>query len=201
MRPSRLWLLLLSVVPCLLLLTACAPSSVRDPFAYAAAPFSVSVEGTYLPANDGDGPPRPFAAEITAGAPADGDPTRRDLSVTFTSPDTLSGVTVTAALSPAADGTVKRTVTFTYPTDYGTIRSTTQGAEFDGLLRFAEALLPLGDAAEISPRGEDGRFTVTRRAEGWEAVFTFAEGGDLPVAVRLTDGRGVVEMGVYGGEG
>lgn len=196
MRPSCFLHLLLAALSCLLLLTACSPAVPRDPFAYAAAPFSFSVEGTYLPANDGGGVPRPFAAKITVGAPQNGDPTRRDLAVTFTAPAALAGVTVTAALSPAADGTVKRTVTFTYPSAYGTVQAAAKADELDGFLRFAEGWLPVGDAVEVSPKREDGSYTVTRRVEGREAAFTFAEGSDLPVSVRLTDGRGVVEMAV-----
>ncbi len=183
----------------ILSLCACAPAAQKDPFAYAAAPFSLSVEGTYLPANDGGGTPRPFAATVTAGAPVNGDPTLRNLTVTFTAPETLAGVTVTATLPPAPDGAVMRSVVFSYPSDYGRVELTAKGAEFDGLLRFAEALLPVGDAAEVSQKASDGRYTVTRRKGEREAVFTFSEGSGFPVSVRLTDGRGVVEMNVSGG--
>lgn len=201
MRLFPAFLLILCLVFCS---TACTPAP-GDPFAYAAAPFSVSVEGTYLPASDGGGTPRPFAATVTAGVPIGSDPTLRELTVTFTAPPSLCGVTVTAALSPAADGTVGRSVVFTYPSDYGEIKVTAKGTEFDGLLRFAEALLPIGDAVEVSPVGEDGSFTVIRRGEDGarEAVFSFTEGGALPTEVRVagpygsltvrvtpTDGRG-----------
>ena len=188
-------ILAVSLILCLLFsLPACTPTAPRDPFAYAAAPFSLSVEGTYLPVNDSDGVPRPFAAQITAGAPVGGDPTLRDLTVTFTAPDTLAGLTVTATLSPAPEGTVTRTVTFTYPSDYGQVAFTAEGGELDGLLRFAEGWLPVGDVAGISPKDENGEYTIVRRTGEREAVFSFAEGQELPVGVRLTDGRGVVEM-------
>ena len=81
----RLLLSCLLVFCLLFCSTACVPAQ-GDPFAYAAAPFSLSIEGTYLPVNDSDGAPRPFAAQITAGAPMNGDPTLRDLTATFTSP-------------------------------------------------------------------------------------------------------------------
>jgi hypothetical protein len=184
--------------------TACSPAP-KDPFAYAAAPFSVTVEGTYLPANDPDGTPRPVAATVTAGSPVGGDPTLRDLTVTFTAPSSLRGATVTATLSPAAEGTrlngaVAKTVAFSYPSDYGEVRFTATGEELDGLLRFAEALLPIGDVTERSPADEDGGYTVARKTAdgGWEAVFVFAEGEAFPRKVTLTDGKGWVELMVTG---
>ena len=185
---------------CLLICsTACVPAQV-DPFAYAASPFSVTVEGTYLPASDEGGTPRPFAARVTVGAPMNGDPTLRDMTITFTSPDTLAGATVTATLSPVTDGGYARAVTFAYPSDYGEVRFTATGEELDGLLRFAEALLPMGDVTERSPTDEDGSYTVTRKtADGTrEAVFVFAEGEAFPRRVTLTDRRGRVELTVTG---
>ena len=192
MRLFPAFLLILCLVFCS---TACSHAP-KDPFAYAAAPFSVTVEGTYLPASDHEGTPRPMAATVTAGAPVNGDSTLRDLTVTFTAPEALAGVTVTAALSPAPDGTILRSVVFSYPSEHGELRVTAKGGEFDGLLRFAEALLPIGDTTEISPVSEDGHFTVTRQgADGRrEAVFTFAQGASFPMGVTLTDGRGRVEL-------
>lgn len=188
------------LVLCLLLCSAACSPAPKDPFAYAAAPFSVTAEGTYLPANDPDGTPRPIAVRVTAGEPVNGDPTLRNLTVTFTAPASLRGAAVTAALSPAPDGTVTRSVVFTYPSDYGEITVTAKGNEFDGLLRFAEALLPVGDVTAISPAAEDGSFTVTRKtADGTrEAKFTFAEGKTFPTRVILTDERGRVDVGIVG---
>ena len=196
MRLFPAFLLILCLVFCS---AACSPAP-KDPFAYAAAPFSVTAEGTYLPANDPDGTPRPIAVRVTAGEPVNGDPTLRNLTVTFTALASLRGATVTAALSPSPDGTVGRLVVFTYSSDYGEITVTAKGNEFDGLLRFAEALLPIGDAVEVSPVGKDGSFTVTRKtADGTrEAVFTFAEGEAFPTNVVLTDGQGRVELTVGG---
>ena len=185
---------------CLLLCsTACTPAQ-GDPFAYAASPFSVTVEGTYLPANDPNGTPRPVAALVKAGTPPNGDPTLCDLTVTFPAPASLYSTTVTATLSPAADGGYSRAVTFSYPSEYGEVRFTATGTELDGLLRFAEALLPSGDVTERSPTAEDGSYTITRRTAdgGREAVFVFAEGERFPTKVTLTDGRGRVELMVTG---
>ena len=193
----RLLLSCLLVFCLLLCSTACSPAP-KDPFTYAAAPFSVSVEGTYLPANDPEGTPRPVAAIVTTGAPLNGDPTLRDLTVIFTAPPSLRGIQVTATLSPASDGTVTRSVIFSYPSDYGEVNVTAKGDELDGLLRFAEALLPVGDVAEISSVDKDGSYTVTRRAGdgGRETVFVFTEGAVFPSAVILTDERGRVELAV-----
>lgn len=192
MHCYRLFSCLLAILFCL---PACTPAP-GDPFAYANAPFSVSLEGTYLPAHDPDGVPRPIAATVTAGAPIGGDPALRDLTVTFTAPASLAGVTVTALVSPASDGTVSRSVTFSYPSDCGEIKVTAKGKEFDGLLRFAEAWLPAGDVAEVSPAAPDGSRTVTRRGgDGeYEAVFRFVPDRELPVGVTVTSPAGVLEL-------
>ena len=63
-------ILAVSLILCLLFsLTACTPTAPRDPFAYAAAPFSLTVEGTYLPAGDAEGASRPFTVKIIVGMP------------------------------------------------------------------------------------------------------------------------------------
>lgn len=183
----------LAILAALLLLPACTPTAPRDPFSYAAAPFSLTVEGTYLPANDLEGISRPFTARVTAGAPTGVSPTLRSLAVTFTAPASLSGLTITATLSPSADGTAARAVTLAYPTDYGNLQATAQGSEFDGYLRFAEAWLPMGDVIEVSPKSPDGTYTVTRQSGERKAVFTFSD-ESLPINVKLTDSRGVIEM-------
>lgn len=200
----RLFVSLLASLSVLLLLVSapgCAPAPSRDPFAYAADPISVTLEGTYLSAADPEGAPRPFAARVGIGAPREDAPACRDLTVTFTAPAALAGVTVTAALSPASSGTVTRTVTLAYPSDYGEILITAKGQEFDGLLRPAEALLPSGYVVEVSPRGEDGSFTVTRRSgDGTrEAQFTFTAGQPLPSRVILTEPSGRMEVRVICG--
>ena len=180
----------LCLIACLLLISfpACSPSAQRNPFAYAEGGFSVSVRGTYSPA--GETAPRPFAAQITVGVPVGGDLTLRDLTVTFTAPPTLAGVTVSAV---HANGT--RTVTFSYASDYGNVELPTKSEAFDGFLRFAEALLPLGDVVDISPV-TDGSYTVTRKGEGREAVFTFAEGQVFPLRVAVTSSEEVLTFTV-----
>lgn len=199
----QLFLACLTAFCLLFSLSACAPRAERDPFAYANAPFSLSVEGTYLPAGDAEGTPRPVAATVTAGSPLNGDPTFRELTVTFTAPPAMRGVTVIATPSPASDGEhpsggVRRAVVFTYHSDYGEVEVTAKGGELDGFLRFAEALLPVSDIAEVSPVAEDGTYTVIRRSDGGEreAVFIFTQEGIYPQRVKVTDTLGSLDLTV-----
>ena len=193
MRPSRPLILLLALLLCGLTLTACG-SAGKDPFAYTGSAFSLSVEGSYLPANDPNGTPRPFTADILVGEPYGDDLTRRDLTLVFTSPASLAGLQVTATLSPSPEGGYARRVELSYPSDYGRVELTADEGELDGFLRFAEGWLPLGDVTEMSPRPSDGYYTVTRKAGERTVIFTFMEGRALPVEVILTDGRGSVAM-------
>lgn len=172
---------------CLLMLYACSPAPPADDFAYALTAFTTSVRGTYTPA---DGVPRPIAATVSVGEPsAGGGPADRPMTVTFTQPPALAGLTVSSVFERDSQGQPLRTVTFTYPSAYGEVKVTSQEGEFDGFLRFAEALLPLGDIAEVSPAAEDGTHTVTRRtADGTrEAVYLFSAEQALPLRVKITD--------------
>lgn len=197
MRRSRPLIFLFALLLCGLTLTACG-SAGKDPFAYANSAFSLSVEGSHLPANDPNGTPRPFTADILVGEPYGDDLTRRDLTVVFTSPASLAGLQVTATLSRSSDGGLVRRVKLTYPSAYGNVEIPADEGELEGFLRFAEGWLPLGDVTEMSPKPSDGYYTVTRKKGEREAVFTFREGRDLPVEVILTDGRGRVVMKAKG---
>jgi len=197
MHRSRPLIFLFALLLCGLTLTACA-SAGKDPFAYANSAFSLSVEGSHLPANDPNGTPRPFTADILVGEPYGDDLTRRDLTVVFTSPASLAGLQVTATLSRSSDGGLVRRVKLTYPSGYGNVEIPADEGELEGFLRFAEGWLPLGDVTEMSPKPSDGYYTVTRKKGEREAVFTFREGRDLPVEVILTDGRGRVVMKAKG---
>jgi hypothetical protein len=179
----------------LLLLSACTPSAVpRHDFSYAETAFSVSVRGTYtLP----DGTARPIAAAVSLGEPADGSHLLdRPMTLTFTQPSALEGLTIQSAWQAGEGGEPSRTVTLTYPTAYGTSRDTAHSAVYAGFLRFAEALLPAGDITEVSPKAEDGTHTVTRRtADGArEAVFWFSEDRELPLRVKVTAGGETIEL-------
>ena len=180
---------------CLLLsLSACAPAAPRNDFAYAEEAFSATVRGSFLPPDDPAGTPRPVAATVTVDAP-DPEVGTRDMTVIFTAPASLAGVTVTAVHRGET-----RAVTFTYPTPYGTVTSTSETGDYDGFLRFAEALLPIGDVAEVSAVDENGVRTVTRRAADGtgEAVYVFSREQALPLRVTVTDGNGVTELMVGG---
>lgn len=193
MRPSRPLIFLFALLLCGLTLTACG-SAGKDPFAYANSAFSLSVEGSHLPANDPNGTPRPFTADILVGEPYGDDLTRRDLTMVFTSPASLAGLQVTATLSRSSDGGLVRRVKLTYPSAYGNVEIPADEGELEGFLRFAEGWLPLGDVTGVSPKASDGYYTVTRKAGERTVIFTFMEGRDLPVEVILTDGRGSVAM-------
>lgn len=197
MRPSRPLILLLALLFCGLTLAACG-SAGKDPFAYANSAFSLSVEGSYLPANAPNGTPRPFAADISVGTPYGEDLTRRDLTLVFTSPASLAGLQVTATLSPSPEGGYARRVELSYPSDYGRVELTADEGELDGFLRFAEGWLPLGDVTEMSPRPSDGYYTVTRKKGEREAVFTFSANGGIPARVEIIDRQGRVVMSTNG---
>ena len=187
---TLLWLLLSA-----LLLSGCtAHPSQRDDFAYAATPFTATLRGTYTPA---DGVSRPIAATVVMGTPVGGDPQNRAMTLTFTQPAALAGVVVTAT-GATSEG---RTIIFAYPSVYGEVTATARGGEYDGLLRFAEALLPRGDVAEVSPVGADTTRTVTRRTAdgGFVGVYLFSEGSSLPLRVTVTHGGEVLELVVTEG--
>jgi len=174
------------------LLSSCGetPPAVSD-FAYADSAFTAALRGTYIPA---DGIPRPVAAEVTAGPPPAGGG-ERDLTITFSEPPSLAGVTV-RRMTPSREG--PPTVTFTADSAHGRVTATATHGEYDGLLRFAEALIPQGDVAEISPVGGDGTHTVTRRnAEGdFEAVYLLGESGGLPLRVTVRTPKETLELAV-----
>lgn len=179
-----------------LTMPACAPQSAVSDFAYADAPFSATVRGTYTPV--GETVPRPIAATVSVGALAVGlsDPSAREMTVTFTEPPSMRGTTVTAVWERDTAGGAVRTVTYTYPTPYGEVAVSSEEESLAGLLRFAEALLPAGDVVSVSPVTKEGTHTVTRQSgDGLrEAVFTFSAEQSLPRRVRVTDARGTVEL-------
>ena len=192
-KPSRI----LPVLAVLLLwLTACAAKPAADDFAYANTAFTATVQGTYTPA---DGIPRPIAATVTLGAPTEGG-IPRSLTVTFQAPDALAGVTVSATPSIGGDSLPRRITTFQAPSAYGTVTADDESGAFDGLLRYAEALLPVGDIVSVTPTAEDGTRVVTRRTAdgGREGVYTFTEGSVLPTRVEVMTGGVRLELTVRG---
>lgn len=198
---KRFWSLLF--LAALAVASVCPASSCTPPppaptsdFAYAETSFSASVRGTFT--TEG-GIPHPVAATVTVGKPTeDGN---RPMTLSFTQPPALEGVTVSVAPGSVSDGTSGgggRTVTFTAASPHGTVTSTAEGGELDGFLRFAEVLLPHGDVVAVSPVGEDGTHTVTcKTAEGdWEAEFLFSREGELPLRVRAWTERETIDLTV-----
>ena len=172
---------------CLVLFSACSPSSPPDHFAYADTAFTAAIRGTYTPA---DGIPRPIAATVSVEEPRPNrDLSDRSMTLSFSQPSALEGATVSTAFEADPQGRILRTVTFSYPSSYGEVKITSEEEAFDGFLRFAEALLPLGDVTGISPVSEDGTRIVTRcTADGMrEAVFLFSDEENLPLRVVVTD--------------
>lgn len=194
-QSSRILPRILPLFLLFLLLSACTPSAVpRDDFAYAETAFSVSVRGTYTLA---DGTARPIAAHVSVGIPAEGGSrSTRPMTLTFTQPPALDGLTVQAEWMSKDGEEPTRTVTLTYATPYGKIQDASRTGVYDGFLRFAEVLLPAGDVAEVSPKAEDGTHTVTRRtADGSrEAVFLFSEDRELPLRVKASAGGEIIEL-------
>lgn len=174
-----------------------APPPATTDFAYASAAFSATVRGSFTPA---DGVPRPVAAAVTVGAPTGGG--ERPMSLSFTAPDALAGVTVTVTPTPDAEGG-GHTVAFTADSPYGRVTSSADGGELDGLLRFAEALLPQGEVVAVSPSEEDGTHTVTcRTSDGRrETVFRFSGTGGLPLRVTVRTEGETVDLAVTEGAG
>ena len=194
---KRFWVGWITLCLGMWVLFSCGAAQPRSgDFDYADGAFSAVLRGTYTPS---DGVLRPVTAEVTVGAPArEGAP--RNLRITFSQPPALAGVTVSAA----ADGaTGERVVTFTAVSPHGTVTAVGAGGEYDGLLRFAEALIPAGDVVSVSPVEEDGTHTVTRRtAEGdGETVYRFGAGGGLPLQVTARTGEEILELAVSAADG
>lgn len=130
------------------------------------------------------------------------------LTVTYTAPPSLRGVTVSYVADAAQAGGARVTLTRTVPmhatADMGagvaerviTVDlSATDPAVRDALLAPAGVLLPTGDITAVGAV-TDGRYTVTRTDGDVEAVFTFAKGQTLPAGVTWTSPERQVEIEV-----
>ena len=186
------------------LLAGCSPAAalggearaMTRSFAYSAVPFAVSIRGQYAGMAETSGVRGNFSATVTYGTPdAEGG---RDIRLTFTSPPTLAGLTVSTHYEGSAPGdNPERTVTLSYPSPYGTVTSETRGSCYDGLVRYAEALLPIGNVTGVSPMDKAGVNTVTRTSiSGRQAVFTFSKDASLPLRVEVTDTYGTLSLTV-----
>ena len=130
------------------------------------------------------------------------------LTVTYTAPPSLRGVTVSYVADAAQAGGARVTLTRTVPmhatADMGagvaerviTVDlSATDPAVRDALLAPAGVLLPVGDITAVSAVA-DGRYTVTRTDGDTEAVFAFVKGQTLPAGVTWTSPARQVEIEV-----
>lgn len=218
--------------------SACTPAhTAQNDFAYADAPFTASVRGTFTrtapdgytgnPALTGTSltdTPQSIAFTLSAEAPRGRNTPNsgeRDMTVTFTEPSSLAGVTVSVVYGSAADTsatdisaadtsagdagdgaqTLARTVTVTRSVGGDTQTITDTAGAFDGLLRFAEALLPVGDIAEVSQARANGSHTVTRRTSDGtrEMIFSFSDEQKLPIGVRVSEAEYRLELTVTEG--
>lgn len=222
-RAVRAALLLLTLSLLLLPLSACKTATPDDRahagLTFADSAFTADVRGTLcrtvsdgyegpagLPGAGRTGVPWDIAASVTVSAPdAAGN---RTVSVTYTAPASLAGLTVTRAYqvpeaasaapgAPSAPGEPTTTLTL------GTLTFTDSSGAYDALLFPALSLIPSGDirSKDTAP---DGLRTVTLAhplgaaddpAASWEQTFSFAD-APLPVRVVLTTPERVIDLAV-----
>lgn len=205
MKPKHFIPLLLSAA-LLLGLTSCGGADTeRSPFAYADGAFTVTVRGTIcrtLPVESGAGEtltgvPRAVSAVVSATAP--GASGERVLTVTYTDPDALRGLTVTRALSaPGADAQPGTPLPVTDTLTLEDMTVTDTRGTYARLLDPVLALLPEGDVTAASP-DPDGTRRITVTAPTRTAVYTLLPGRRLPSEVTVT-GEGY-EIRLTCGEG
>ncbi len=186
----------------MLAVAGCAhPQAADDYFAYAHEGMEMTVRATITrTASDGYGGDASRAGEsytgrawelvaaVTTAAPNEGG--GRVVSVTFSSPPVLAGVTVSRACTEnGATVTVSRTLT-----DGKTVRVDHCEGQFDGLLRLAEGWLPQGDVVDVSPVTDGARAVTVSSPDGGKAVYTFSESEKIPLRVALSDAWGEVEL-------
>lgn len=190
--------LLVSLTCCLalLLLTACASpvpygGDGRE-LSYADGAFCASVRGTLRrtapdgytgdPALVGEGRtnvPWAVAADVRVSAPDDAG--CRTVTVTYTAPDSLCGLTVTRTTAVHPDGSMIVTDTLAL----GSLTVTDDAGRYTRLLLPALSLLPAGDVTDIA-QDADGRRVLTVRTEDVTFMYTCIDGSRLPVSVSVT---------------
>lgn len=209
----------------------CAPL-VRYDLSYAEGTFTVAVSGQMcrtIPVEvnsehamtgvDGVGEPFAVAATVTFGPPADetgiiggADGLQgRDVSVTFTAPPALAGITVVAATEPVTSSSDGHRVTTVRLGDLTV--SAPSGGAYDGLLVIARACLPVGDIVRVTPGGgttandtgnghgltvgEGPTVTVARAGEEQQLTFPADAGeGATPCHIRYTHEAGWLDLRV-----
>ena len=191
----RFPLLLLGIA---ILLCGCSPT-LPTRLTYADAGFTITVRGHMTrTAPDGyvGGPaltgqsytnqPLDIAATVTvAPSPSPTSHRSRALTVRFTAPDTLQGLTVTRRTNTQGETEIS--------VSQGTSVFTVEGGDPDRLCLLALALLPEGDITTVSPT-ENGVYTVTLTSGRISRILTFTSGQDLPSHVRMEHPDGWVEL-------
>lgn len=166
----------------------------QDHFAYTNASFSAEVRGELCrTVEDGyrgqipnvgesrTGVPMSFSAVVTVAFTQEGSM----VSVTYTSPESLAGLTVRRETHISPDGTQKTATTASYGSMAEISLSETAA---QGLLRPADAFFPQGDVTSVSP-ARDGltELTVTSsEADRGTAIFSFPKDSSLPASIFLT---------------
>ena len=185
----------------LLLLTGCS-KSFPPPMTYADNGFSVKVRGRMVRTSpDGyDGDPalagEPYtnkimdvAATVTVGTqtpdPSDGSLLPGELTVCFTAPAALDGLTVTRTTN--AQGQTATSIS------RGQLSYTATDSSFDGLLLVALALLPHGDVTSVSSTEQNTR-TVTLVSDHITRTLTFTDHQTFPSRVYLSHPTGWLDL-------
>ncbi len=200
---------------CCLLLSACGKVTADDPFSYVNATMTLTVRGevSMMPSPDkaqqGSGAfsgitradePLEFSGTVRTeplpkGQVSDGTlaaENRWRVSITYTSPDALAGMSVACVLG--ADGTASD-ATLTYPAPHGTVTLSLPYASARGLLRPALCLLPQGDVTSVSPTKDGVRsVTVTATDAGRETIFSFGQDSPYPVRIDVADPHGQMHL-------
>ncbi len=191
--------LLAAILLLSLCLTACSPASRVEDFAYAGGEIKAMVYGTMtrvtsdgysgspaIPGESVTGRPLSVAAAVMLGAPTQEG--GRLLTVSFSEPTALAGLTVKGRL--CADGVAVAEAAAVGEQSWGG----EEAAGLSPLLRYAVALLPVGDIVNTTPDA-GGQHTVTRQtANGGKASFTFDQNCPIPVRVILSDSYEILDL-------
>ncbi len=179
-----------------LLLASCGGTASRHPFSYVDNAFSLTVRGELcldvdLAPADGTvgktraGEPMAFSAEVTArplpagtvmeGLPTEGKAYR--VSVIYTAPEAISGLSVTCAYGGQETAT---TATLTYPSPTGVLTVSLPYEAVRGLLAPVLALIPQGDVSEVGPVKDEGWTVACDNG----TVYSFTKESAFPVKVE-----------------
>jgi len=188
--------------------TGCArPQASADYFAYAREGMEMTVRATITrTASDGYGGDAArvgesytgrtweLVAAVTVSAPDEEG--RRAVSVVFSSPPALAGVTVSRTYTAdAASGELTPTVTVSRAlTDGQTLRVDDVEGRFDGLLRLSDGWIPQGDVVDVSPLSDGARAVTVSAPDGGKAIYTFSEDEKIPLRVVWSAPWGEMEL-------